>query len=309
MFFFATFHLTLDGYRYMHAYVDLADVPGAGAKWLANVSTWHQVLKDALYGMTELIGDLVGTYRVYVIWGRNWKVTLLPSLLAIASAVSGFTLVGLYATKITSTDTMFSPTIQRWTQTFFSVSVIQTALITGLIVYRIRQVDQLGAKFRLSISSVGEVRVGSGEGKLMYVVWVLVESAGFLLIFEVMLLGTYIANNNAQYIFLNTIACIVGISFTANTIRSTMHFSCPFNSQTDTWNSGSHSNREGFHNQHARTSRIPGPSTFSQQSYSGYPMHPITINVTKCVGTHGDGGIEGTIDYDVESGGDIGEKL
>lgn len=94
-------------------------------------------------------------------------------------------------------DSIFAPNIQHWVQTFYSLAVVQSALITGLMAFRIWQTDHEGAKYRVS------------EGRLMYVVRILVESAAFLLAFEVILLGMYIANYNAQYILLDAIATVV----------------------------------------------------------------------------------------------------
>ncbi|KAK7690204.1 hypothetical protein QCA50_006855 [Cerrena zonata] len=283
MFFMATFHLSLNCYRYLEAYVTLANVPGASLTFLADLPAWHQILKDVLYGTQELFGDIVAIYRCYVIWGRNWKIIILPCLLSIGSAISGYGIAGIYATRLDSTDSIFTPAVQHWIQTFYSLAVVQSALITGLMAFRIWQIDHRSAKYRTS-----------SEGRMMYVVRVLVESAGFLLMFEVILLGMYIANYNAQYILLDAIATVVGITFTAITIRATLHFSVTSNSQTGSTSRPGQGSGSVIHQ--------PSSGHISGNGHS-YPMQPISINITKDVHAQRDDFSDGDkIDYDVESG-------
>lgn len=87
--------------------------------------------------------------------------------------------------------------MQPWTQTFYSVAIVQSALITGLMAFRVWQVERRSAKYRTS------------EGKLMPIIRLLMESAALLLVVEVILLGMYTANYNAQYILLELVAAIV----------------------------------------------------------------------------------------------------
>ena len=95
-------------------------------------------------------------------------------------------------------DSIFDPTLQHWVKTFYSLAVVQSALITGLMAFRIWQIDHQSAKYR-----------ASPEGRMMHIIRILVESAAFLLVFEILVLGMYVTNFNAQYILLDSIATVV----------------------------------------------------------------------------------------------------
>jgi len=94
---------------------------------------------------------------------------------------------------------------------------------------------------------------------------ILVESAALQLVVEIVLLGLYCASINAQYILLESVSSIVGITFNAITIRIKLHTIV-----------GEGSSNEG--------SRAMNPV----QTIGSMPMRRINVNITRDVEDHSD---------------------
>ncbi|KAI0072951.1 hypothetical protein K474DRAFT_1775067 [Panus rudis PR-1116 ss-1] len=209
MFLIATMHLGMNCYRLLCGYINHGGEPGGAVTYLSNLSSWSHIFKDTLYATQELFGDAVAIYRCYIIWNHEWKVVVFPIMVFVVSAVSGYTVCGTYAT-VDPNDTVFNPRLKQWITIFFAIAVVQSALTTGLIAFRIWHVDRHSARYRMA------------ESSLMPVVWILVESASLQLLGEVILLILYLAHSNAQYILLEIVTPLVGITFTAMIIRITI---------------------------------------------------------------------------------------
>lgn len=85
----------------------------------------------------------------------------------------------------------------KWITTFYAATVIQGALTTGLMGYRIWEADRKTVSIRM------------GRSKLMPIVRILIESASIQFIAEVILLVLYSANYNAQYLVLESVTPLV----------------------------------------------------------------------------------------------------
>ncbi|KAI0688390.1 hypothetical protein BC835DRAFT_1372894 [Cytidiella melzeri] len=207
MFILSAIHVSMNCYRMIQGYVVHRSDPGGPAAWIGALAPWHHVFKDTIYATQEMLGDAVAIYRTYVIWGRNWKAVLLPSVLLIVGMISGYAVCGLYPSEITGS-TVFDPRLLSWISTFYAVSFIQSFLTTTLMAFRIWQTDRRTKRYR-----------ADGGGGLFPVVRILVESAALQLLTEFILLVMYAINLNAQYILLEIVTPLVGITFNAITIR------------------------------------------------------------------------------------------
>jgi hypothetical protein len=102
----------------------------------------------------------------------------------------------LYNT-ITPGVSIFNPTFDGWIKAFYSLAVVQNVLTTGLLGYRIWSTDRRTADTR------------AGQGNLLPVLRILVESAALQVVVEIILLALYAANINAQYILLEIVTPLV----------------------------------------------------------------------------------------------------
>ncbi|KAF5361172.1 hypothetical protein D9758_009066 [Tetrapyrgos nigripes] len=203
MFFIATWHLAINLLRLFEGYVDHHMTPAA---FMGNLKVWDHVLKDTLYATQENLGAAAAIYRTWVLWGHNWKVILLPSLLLIINIVAGYMVCGLYTT-VNPTQTVFDPTFTNWIRTFYSITVVTNIITTGLMGYRIWKTARI-----LAQDSVD-------RRKFLTVIRILVESAALQLIVEIVLLALYCSDQNIQYILLESVPSVVGITLNAITLR------------------------------------------------------------------------------------------
>ncbi|KAJ3485677.1 hypothetical protein NLI96_g4794 [Meripilus lineatus] len=259
MFIIATLHISMNCYRLVRAYTDKINDPGGAAAYLSELAPWDHVFKDTLYASQEMFGDAVAIYRTWVIWNRDWRIIVLPIVLLIVSIISGYTVCGLYTVVVTS-DTVFDPRLANWITTFYSIAVVQSAITTGLMAYRIWNAEKRMAKYRTS------------QSNLRPVLWILVESASLQFFVELVLLALYAANYNCQYLMLEPVTPLVGITFTAITLRITLR------SHDST--SGHQSTGRG-QDQHLAT-------------IGSLPMRHIAINITKDVDQDANGTSDGT---------------
>jgi hypothetical protein len=206
MFFIATWHMAMNAYRMVEGYVDHSLTPGGPVAYIGNLRPWDHIMKDTLYATQEILGSAAAIYRCWVLWNRNWKIVLLPSALLIVFTVSGYMVCGLYST-VSPTETVFDPRLNTWIKIFYSLAVVLNIITTSLMSYRIWYTHRQSAAYN------------TGNSKLLSVVKILVESAALQLIIEIVLLALYSSGINAQYILLESVASVVGITFNAITIR------------------------------------------------------------------------------------------
>jgi len=206
MFFIATFHLAMNCFRLLRGYVDDRLAPGGPVGYIGDLRKWDHILKDTLYATQENLGSAAAIYRCWVLWNYNLKVVLLPCILLFINIAAGYIVCGTYS-SVDPTATVFNPRLAQWIKTFYSIAVVLNIITTGLMSYRI-----WGAHKRLT-------NHGVVQGRLLSILRILIESAALQLIVEIVLLGLYCGNINAQYIFLECVTSIVAITFNTITVR------------------------------------------------------------------------------------------
>lgn len=116
MFFMATFHLIMNGYRLLRGYADFRDIDGGPVAYIGNLRRWDHILKDTIYATQENLGsaaavcrqgtshfigypDILQIYRTWVLWAFDWKVIIVPTLMLminIGTVVSVIPWVNIY---------------------------------------------------------------------------------------------------------------------------------------------------------------------------------------------------------------------
>jgi len=102
---------------------------------------------------------------------------------------------------------IFSSRLTHWITLYFSVAVVQNVITTGLMALRLWKMDRQSARIRV------------GGGLVLPVLRILLESAALYLFVQILLLAFYSVNYNAQFIVLETITPVVGITFGMITLR------------------------------------------------------------------------------------------
>jgi len=242
MFLLASLHLAMNCYRLIRGYVDFGMAPGGPVGYLGVLSTWHHVFKDTLYATQSILGDTVAVYRCWILWNREYKYLAFPFMLLLTSAVSGYMVCGLYTT-VDPAATVFDPRLTNWITTFYSIAVAQNILTTGLMALRLWQGEKESARYRL------------GGGVFLPVIRILVESAALYLFVEILLLSLYAVNYNAQYILLEIVTPIVGITFSTITVRISLRAHQKALQQSELTSNG-------------------------RQTFGSVPLRPIAVNIT-----------------------------
>ncbi|KAJ7510722.1 hypothetical protein B0H11DRAFT_1955911 [Mycena galericulata] len=244
MFLLASLHLAMNCYRLIRGYVDFGMAPGGPVGYLGVLSTWHHIFKDTLYATQSILGDAVAVFRCWILWNQDYKVVAIPFVLLLTSTVSGYMVCGLYTT-VNPAATVFDPRLGRWITTFYSIAVAQNILTTSLMALRLWKGEKESSRYRL------------GGGVFLPVIRILVESAALYLFVEILLLTLYAINYNAQYILLEIVTPIVGITFSTITVRISLRA-------------------------HARSQKtgLSGASSNGRQTFGSMPMRPIAVNIT-----------------------------
>jgi len=205
MFIIATVHISVNSYRTIYGYVD---APDGAVAFLGILQSWHSILTATLYATQSIMGDAVAVYRCWVIWARNYRLAALPFALLIVSIISGYMVSAFLAMGRTG-ETIFNERLNRWIKVFYAVAVIQNTMTTSLTAYRLWSVERASGEYRVH------------GGSFLPVVRILIESAALYLAAEIVLLAVYCAGSFAQYIIIDSIPPIVGITFSAIAIRVT----------------------------------------------------------------------------------------
>ncbi|KAK7464490.1 hypothetical protein VKT23_006660 [Stygiomarasmius scandens] len=210
MFIIATLHLVVNWYRVLIAYIGQDLNQGGAVAFLGRLTPWHRVLADTLYPTQENLGGAAAIYRTWILWDRDWKMIVLPSLLLIANIVAEIIILVLYITADPTT-VIFDGRLNSWIRSFFSVVVALNIITTGLMGYRLWSTHQKSSRYNTE------------KSKIISVLRIFLESAALQLVTQIILLILYSMHNNAQNLLLQSSVPIVGITFNAIAIRIRLH--------------------------------------------------------------------------------------
>ncbi|KAF7335781.1 hypothetical protein MVEN_02234100 [Mycena venus] len=207
IFLLATTHTIVDVTRATIAFTATPSIPNAAAKYYANFSAFMSIFRTAIYDALTIVSDAFIVYRCFLVWGKNYWITLLPFLLFLAD----------FATSVWSTSALgVAPTgdpfaviaVTLRVRYFYGFTIAVNLLCTALISYKIWNVNR-GAAGRFG---------GPVVSKL---VAVFIESAAIYSMFLVALLTTSILGTDVMFILLNMMCPIIGIVFSSVIVRVT----------------------------------------------------------------------------------------
>ncbi|KAF8975501.1 hypothetical protein BDQ17DRAFT_1385473 [Cyathus striatus] len=205
MFFVATFHLAINCYRLIQGYVDKHLTPSGTNAYLTNNMAWHFILKDIVVGIQQELGSAAAIYRTWVLWSYDWKVVVVPIVLLSIHIIAG---ILISASLYTKAGPIFTVVVyDRLVRTYLSIAFALSVITVGLMSYRIWTTHRNAVDYHV------------GNGRLLSIMWILIESAALQIITEFILLVSICAYNNSQYVVLEWITPLVGITFNSVTVR------------------------------------------------------------------------------------------
>ncbi|KAJ7673978.1 hypothetical protein DFH06DRAFT_1445528 [Mycena polygramma] len=198
-------HWIIDIARAMAAFLD---TPAGAIAYYGDVSNPLEIAKTAVYVCITLTGDFFMIYRCFVIYNRKWAVVALPILLWFGTGVSGFG--ATHSFELARSDGVFFQASAPWVTSFFSLSLSLNIICTGAIAYRI-----LGTRMAMHKRNAQNSRVYSA-------LIIFLESAGIYSSSLTVLLVLYVLGTNAQYIVLDVVNSLIGITFSMILLRIAM---------------------------------------------------------------------------------------
>ncbi|KAI0640930.1 hypothetical protein C8Q79DRAFT_423466 [Trametes meyenii] len=250
MFVLSVGHLAFDVQRAVDGFVVHGGTPRGTLDFYNRLSNPTHVGKSVLYITQTLVGDTFVTYRLYIVWGRNRLITVLPILLLLGTAVSGYGIC-VELTKIKGSGAIFEGNLAPWITSFFALSlttnVLATLLITGRIIWQ--------------NNKVRNYRAGYAAVTYWGVIETIIQSAAIYSAALISLLATYVSGSNAQYVCLDALQPLIGVVFSLIIIRVGL---------SSTTNESTEPHRHPAPSDTRLSGAVPGQ----------FPMRPLAINVS-----------------------------
>ncbi|KAI0074050.1 hypothetical protein K474DRAFT_1568913, partial [Panus rudis PR-1116 ss-1] len=197
MFTFSTAHVSLGFQRLIEGFITRRDRPGGPAAFFSDVSIPGNVVKVGIHTVNSIIGDSVVVWRCYLVWGREWKMCVIPILLVMASAVCGFAQT-VYFARAKALHSAFAHILQVWNGSLFSLSLATNVTVTMLISLRVWYLlRDFGGKKNFRYYRVLMIVIESG---MIYSVALICE------------ITLYFLTSNAFYIVYDPIAQLTAIA-------------------------------------------------------------------------------------------------
>ncbi|KAI8992748.1 hypothetical protein BD414DRAFT_482075 [Trametes punicea] len=243
-------HLAIDVVRAIEGFVVWGQKPDGTNQFYARISDPTEVAKNVIYITMTLVADSFVTYRLFIVWNRNWLILVIPITLLIATAVAGYgACVEIGLAK--EGNAIFADNLQPWIRSFFALSLTTNLLATILIAGRIMWSNRRVRQYRAG---------GAAAGSHWEVIETMIQSAAIYSAALASLLGTYLAGSNAQYVCLDILQPLIGVVFTLIIIRVGLGYT-----MNDSVSGG------GNISDRAAVQTIGGHA---------YPLQPVAINVS-----------------------------
>uniref|UniRef100_A0A0W0F5Y6 Uncharacterized protein n=1 Tax=Moniliophthora roreri TaxID=221103 RepID=A0A0W0F5Y6_MONRR len=218
LYIFCTIRIGIDLGRGILAFFTFRNNPEGPLGFYEDISHWTRVLREALYVTNSLVADTLVIYRLYVVWGYNWKITVGPIILLLASSISGYIAVW-EITRVASGGSIFAKQVADGATALFALSMGTNVIVTSLIAGRIWYIGHRASK-----------HLGRQHGvKYSRALVVIVESGALYSVSLFILLILFAMGNDAQIILFNSASQIV-VSLAPSSPVSTYPSTLPLSS-------------------------------------------------------------------------------
>ncbi|EPS95744.1 hypothetical protein FOMPIDRAFT_50011 [Fomitopsis schrenkii] len=203
MFIAITMHFVTDIARAVTAFTG----DESAIAYYADLRSFASMFKTSIYNVVTWISDAFIVYRTFIVWGRNYRVALLPFLLFLGDVAAGIMAVdGLSALQ--GTQAFIATDLTKRTQSFYALTLSVNVICTILIAVRIWTIQRETAAVR-SMSSQGAGHTSS----LTRVATVLVESCAVYSVLLFLLIGLYAGGSPGMFVVLDLLSPVIGIVF------------------------------------------------------------------------------------------------
>jgi len=207
MFALNTLILGLSFSRVLDAFVYLGGSMGGPAEFLGMMAQWKEVARTSACSAYIFVADLTLIYRCWIVWSKSFGIIAVPIVIHVVYTAMSC-LLNVNMAHLPEGANVFDPGVKSWIVAALAISLGQNVIVTSFIVFKIWSVNSRATEKKLgTLGSTIQIIVESG---LIYVVTVLVY------------LVTYAANSNAQYIMIDILNPVIGITFSLLVVRVAM---------------------------------------------------------------------------------------
>ncbi|KAI9058935.1 hypothetical protein FKP32DRAFT_1580778 [Trametes sanguinea] len=172
------------------------------------------VVSTALVVASVIVGDIILTYRIWVVWDRRWSLIVFPALSTLAYVVLGVSVVQLFASYSPGESIFMADARLRIVSTA-GLTLATNLYGTGIIAYRIWASNR----------SMKHDRAFSGVGLTMTEALVIfIESAALYTFWTLFFLIAFAANSLLEQFAFHCIPAATGISFMLIVVRVGLGF-------------------------------------------------------------------------------------
>ncbi|KAG1730668.1 uncharacterized protein EDB91DRAFT_1252529 [Suillus paluster] len=209
----ATAHLVIDFVRGLEAFVVKVDTIGADT-YYSNLASPLDLASKALYITQTTLADGVVVWRCYVLNGKNLLLTIPGCIVLLVNGAIGYYVV--WSLSRTGPLSNVSDAASACITTFYTVTMFISVTCTISIAWRIYTTRRF---------------MPGGLAALLPVFIVVIESGALYATSVLALLITFLIGSNGEYIMLDVIPPIVGITFCLIILQ--VHFHVGGNSPTE----------------------------------------------------------------------------
>ncbi|TFY64390.1 hypothetical protein EVJ58_g2664 [Rhodofomes roseus] len=170
-----------------------------------DLSQSTEVAKSAAIIGTLIGADVMICYRLWIVWGRNWYVIIVPLFTILGLCVSGVVII-YTVSRLASADTIFVSDVAHWVKADYATTFVTNIYSSGMLAFKVWKANR------------STIRPYIG-GNLMRVLITIVESAALYTIYAVVFFAVYEADSNLQYTFVDTLCQVAGIAFMMINVR------------------------------------------------------------------------------------------
>ncbi|KAH9850459.1 hypothetical protein C2E23DRAFT_311580 [Lenzites betulinus] len=173
-----------------------------------------QVAATAFVVASVIVGDIILTYRIWVVWDRRWSMIVFPALCTLGYTAMGISVIQLFATYKPN-ESPFVKAAQRRIITTAAFTLTTNIYGTASISYRIWTSNRA---LKLHDSSPTP-RMGLAEALVIFI-----ESAALYTAWTLFFLVSYSANSLLEAFAFHCIPAATGISFMLIIVRVGLGF-------------------------------------------------------------------------------------
>ncbi|KAJ3719762.1 hypothetical protein EV361DRAFT_945379 [Lentinula raphanica] len=200
-------HWVVQIIRSQRAFIDTVGEAGdAASAYYAFPADYMNLLKESLYLAQTFVGDCTMIYRLWIVYNKKIIVTIVPIIIMAVYATSAIAVV-IALGKTTLGENIFISTAGVWAIMVFSTTVATNVLTTTLITARIWSIKRKVRGMALQTSGLASV------------LHIIIESAALYTTTALLTLIGYSTEQTWQFITIDMISPIIGISFTLISVR------------------------------------------------------------------------------------------